>query len=178
MTMYRIAGNFHEHKFLRITNKHARKNISWFLFSRQGHDVWPHPLQFPAWKWWPTACIFNVKTIVRFPSMSVAVGEKLPYEMEGANSKDLFTVAASWSQVTKNFRGLLDASMTTFCRFTGSAARRHCAQLVVSKKFLEEQIFMKWCLITKIAKISTLQKFPTWNRKSRRIAVKVKNCTV
>ena len=48
---YRIAGNFREHKFSRITNKHARKKISRFLFSRQGHDIRPHPLQFPAWKW-------------------------------------------------------------------------------------------------------------------------------
>ena len=31
---YRIAGNFREHKFSRITNKHARKKISRFLFSR------------------------------------------------------------------------------------------------------------------------------------------------
>ena len=36
---YRIAGNFREHKFSRITNKHARKKISRFLFSRQGHDI-------------------------------------------------------------------------------------------------------------------------------------------
>ena len=48
---YRIAGNFRENKFSRITNKHARKKISRFLFSRQGHDIRPHPLQFPAWKW-------------------------------------------------------------------------------------------------------------------------------
>ena len=46
-----IAGNFREHKLSRITNKHARKKISRFLFSRQGHDIRPHPLQFPAWKW-------------------------------------------------------------------------------------------------------------------------------
>ena len=36
---YRIAGNFREHKFSRITNKHARKKVSRFLFSRQGHDI-------------------------------------------------------------------------------------------------------------------------------------------
>ena len=36
---YRIAGNFREHKFSRITNKHARKKISRFLFSQQGHDI-------------------------------------------------------------------------------------------------------------------------------------------
>ena len=41
---YRIAGNFHEHKFSRITNKYARKQILRFLFLQQGHDIWPHPL--------------------------------------------------------------------------------------------------------------------------------------
>ena len=59
-----------------------------------------------------------------------------------------------------------------FCRFTGSAAqlehtacaRRHGPQLV-SKKFLEEeifaeQIFASWHLIAKIAKISASRKFP------------------
>ena len=32
LSRYRIAGNFCEHKFLQITNKHARKKISWFYF--------------------------------------------------------------------------------------------------------------------------------------------------
>ena len=48
--------------------------ISRFLFLRQGHNVWLHPLQFPAWKWWPTVCIFNVEMIVRFPCLSKRVG--------------------------------------------------------------------------------------------------------
>ena len=55
---YRIVRNFREHKFSRITNKHARKKI---LFLRQGHDIWPHPLQFSAWKWWPSVCISTSK---------------------------------------------------------------------------------------------------------------------
>ena len=43
-----------------------------------------------------------------------------------------------------------------FCRFTGSAAQTHCARRpqLVSKKFLEEEIFASWRLIAKIAKIS------------------------
>ena len=36
---------------------------------------------------------------------------------------------------------LLWQNRSTFCRFTGSAALRHCARLVVSKKFVEEKIF-------------------------------------
>ena len=54
-----------------------------------------------------------------------------------------------------------------FCQFTGSTAQTHCARRpqLVSKKFLkkfsQEQIFVSWCLITKIAKISASQKFPT-----------------
>ena len=48
-----------------------------------------------------------------------------------------------------------------FCRFTGSAAQTHCARRpqLVSKKFLEKEIFASWRLIAKIAKISASRKF-------------------
>ena len=76
---YRRAGNFREHKFSRITNKHARKKNSRFLFSRQGHNIWPHTLQFPAWKWWPSVCILTSNNA--YQSVSVGVGEKLPWQI-------------------------------------------------------------------------------------------------
>ena len=63
---------------------HQEKDFA-ILFSRQGHNVWSHPLQFPAWKWWPMACIFNIETIVRFytyQSVLVAVGKNLPCQRE------------------------------------------------------------------------------------------------
>ena len=114
--------------------------------------------------------------------MSVAVGEELPYQREGANSEDLFAVAvmtASYRMSRKisavcsmhSTRGtilsMLDGSRRIFCRFTGSAAQPHCArrpQLVSKKfwrkKFSREQIFASWRLIAKIAKISASRKFP------------------
>ena len=49
---------------------------------------------------------------------------------------------------------LLWQNRSTFYRFTGFGAQRHCARLVVSKKFLEEKFFTSWCLIVKIVKIS------------------------
>ena len=47
-----------------------------------------------------------------------------------------------------------------FCRFTGSAAQTHSAgrPQLVSKKFLEEEIFASWLLIAKIAKNFCLAK--------------------
>ena len=47
-----------------------------------------------------------------------------------------------------------------FCRFTGSAAQTHSARRpqLVSKIFLEEQIFASWPSIAKIAKISASRK--------------------
>ena len=47
------------------------------------------------------------------------------------------------TRVTTCILSMLDDSMTNFCRFTGSAAQTHCARRpqLVSKKFLEEEIF-------------------------------------
>ena len=47
--------------------------------------------------------------------MSVAVGEKLPCQREGANSEDLFAVAVTTGELIigrENFRRLLDVSTT------------------------------------------------------------------
>ena len=77
------------------------QNVSRFLFSPQGHDVWPHTLQFPTWKWWPQRV---------FQSVSVAVGENChPKGRELA--------------------------------LTGCVAQKNCARLIVSKKFLQVEIF-------------------------------------
>ena len=90
--------------------------------------------------------------------MSVAVGEELPCQREGANSEDLFAVAVMtasyhrWRKISAvcsmhSMRGTIyPCSMALgqiFCRFTGSAAQTHCARRpqLVSKKFLEEEIF-------------------------------------
>ena len=150
-------------------HQQARKMFLRFLFSRQGHDVWPQPLQFPAWKWWPTACIFNVETIVRL-SKSVAVSEKLPCQREEANSEDLFAVAASWSYIgRKKFPlfawcfydktgqpsvDILDVRLESTV-FDSSSARN-----LWRKKFSLQKIFASWWLIAKIAKNSASQKFP------------------
>ena len=46
-----IAGNFREHKFPANHQKTRQLKNLRLLFSRQGHDILPHPLQFSACKW-------------------------------------------------------------------------------------------------------------------------------
>ena len=150
-------------------HQHARKKFLRFLFSRQGHDDWPHPLQFPAWKWWPTVCIFSVKTIVRL-SKSVAVSEKLPCQREGANSEDLFAVAASWSYIGREkfplfARCFYDKTGQPSVdildlRLEGTVFDSLSARNLWRKKFSLQQIFASWWLIAKIAKISASQNLP------------------
>ena len=53
LAIYSIAGNFHEHKYLQITNKHTcEKNLAIFNL-QQGHNLSPHPLQSQTGKWQP-----------------------------------------------------------------------------------------------------------------------------
>ena len=56
---------------------------------------------------------FNVKTTVRryhaYQSVSVAVGEELPCQREGANSKDLFAVAVMTGSIVGREKFPLDA---------------------------------------------------------------------
>ena len=39
--------------FVSTNHKHIRKHFLQFLTSQQGYNLWPHPLQFNAWKWRP-----------------------------------------------------------------------------------------------------------------------------
>ena len=118
--VYRIAGNFRES----LINTPGK--ITQFLFSPQGHDVWPHTLQFPAWKWWPQRV---------FQSVSVTVGENCH-----AKGREL--------------------------TLTGCAARKNCARLVVSKKFLEAEIFTETNfreLVFDRAKIAKISRCTVWD---------------
>ena len=134
---YHIAGNFREHKFSRITNKHARKKRKknwWFLFSQQGHNIWPHTLQFPAWKWWPSVCILTSNNA--YQTVLVAVGEKLPRQI---------------------FCWFTGSAAQTHCVWLPK---------LVSIKFLEEEIFTgtnfhELAFDRKNREIFALQKFPT-----------------
>ena len=65
-------------------------------------------------------------------------------------SNDLFTASATCCGVLIIYRSrkisavcsmLLRQNRSTFHRYTGSVARRHCVRFIVSKKFVEEKIF-------------------------------------
>ena len=87
------------------------------------------------------------KTLARLQSVSVAVGEKLLCQREGTNSKDLFAVAVMTGEFIighEKFRSLLDGSTTNnFSVDLLDLRLIHTARLpqVISKKFLEEEIF-------------------------------------
>ena len=78
-------------------------------------------------------------------SKSVAVSEKLPCQGRELTPRiysqlrrvDHIKVA----KISAVCSMLLRQNRSTFRRYTGSAARRHCVRLIVSKKFVEEKIF-------------------------------------
>ena len=63
--IYRIAGNFREHKFSRITNKHARKKkFAIFIFATRSRYLTTHPT-ISRMEMVTLSVYFNVKTTVR-----------------------------------------------------------------------------------------------------------------
>ena len=93
---YRIAGNFREHKFSRITNRSEKKFRDFYFCDKvtcltapptiSRMEMVTHSVYFQR---------RNDGKISTLISVSVAVGKKLPCQREGANSEDLFAVAAS-----------------------------------------------------------------------------------
>ena len=147
-----------------------REKISQFLFSRQDTMSDHTPYNFPHGNVVHIVCFqrqndSKISTLIKvcqllLPKRCHAKGRELTLRIYSQlrrvdhRSRKISTVCSM----------LLRQNTSNFCRFTGSASQRHCAQLV-SKKCLEEnfsreQTFMSWCLIAKIAKISTSQKFP------------------
>ena len=115
--------------------------------------------------------------------MSVAVGKELPYQREGANSEDLFAVAvmtASYRRSRKisavcsmhSTRGtilsMLDGSRRIFLSIywicgsnTLCSASSACQQEIFGgRNFCGNKFSWPGVWITKIVKISALQKFP------------------
>ena len=98
--VYRIVGNFCEHKFS-PTNTPGKK----FIFAtRSRYPTTPPTIS--RMEMVTLSMYFNIKMTVRcwhaYQSVSVTVGEELPYQREGANSKDLFAVAV----MTTSYRRL------------------------------------------------------------------------
>ena len=97
---------------------------------------------------------FNVETMVRryhaYQSVSVAVGENCLGELT-LSRLYLFAVAVTTGELIvvgrEKFPQFARCFYDKICQLSvGSATRRHCARLVVSKKFLEKEIFASWCL--------------------------------
>ena len=167
------SGNFHKHKFVTHQQTRQEKNLQ-FLILRQGHDM--------------TTPLTNLRMeIVTLPGNSaciwmsechivwVAVSKELPCQRKWANSEDSFTVMAMTGKLIlgcKKFPQFCSMFVrqngSIFCWVTGSMTRQQCAclpQLVVSKKFMEEEISMRrnFCelvLDCENLKISALQMFP------------------
>ena len=93
---------------------------------------------------------FNIKMTIRhydaYQSVSVAVGAKLPCQREGANSEDLFAVVVMTGELIVGCGKFMQFARWFYeQQFSGSTAQTHCARLpqLVSKKFLEEEIFVE-----------------------------------
>ena len=169
LVIYRIAGNFREHKFLQITNKHAGGKILQFFFSRQVATSDHTPYNFPHGNVAHIVC-FQLETIVRFPCLacrSLSLQSCMPEGgslLRGSIHSCGELIVRRLQKISAVCSMLLKKKNTSnFCWFAGSASRRHCAQLV-TKNCLEEQIivwtnfFASWCLIVRI---SASRKFAT-----------------
>ena len=122
---------FCEHKFLRTTNKHGRKRILWFFILPQCHDLWPHPLKFHEWKWWPCQrtqhvfqCWNDIKRLPHLPNVWVNVSKELPCQREQVNSEDPFR--CFYNKISQFSIELLIRSSMTMC-----SASSTCQQKIV-----------------------------------------------
>ena len=165
-------GNFREHKFSQITNKHAsKKNFMIFIFMTRSQCLTAPPT-ISSMEMVTLSVLFQRRnnskiSTLNYQSVSVAVGEKLLCQREltprmYSQFNELLIGHKKFPQFARCFDDkigqfsdnlldlqlegtVLDSSARTFWR----------------KNFLWEQIFANWCLIVKIAKISALRKFPT-----------------
>ena len=73
---YRTAENLREHKFSRITNKHARKKKIRNFYFRDKVTMSGHIPTVSRMEMVTNGVYFNVETIVRFPRLSKRVGRR------------------------------------------------------------------------------------------------------
>ena len=109
---------------------------------------WPHPLQFPAWKWWPTAYIFNVETIVTFPRIKAC--RLLTAKNRHAKLRGSICSCGELI-VGRETRNLLDASATKWVNFlliywicgSKTLCSTRCQQEILEEKIFAGTTFLR-----------------------------------
>ena len=114
-TTYRIAENFHEHRFSRITNKHARKKFCDFYF-RDNSWCLTTPLTIFLHGNDDPQCVFrqndHSKTLSCLSKRVSCCQQETARPREGANCEDLFAVAVTTGKLIVGSWKISQASTT------------------------------------------------------------------